>query len=183
MKQLIIIAFITIALTSCIGAGSISNIKQRNKGYFPRITGIDLMGKERTIPDSLEGKYNILAVVFKREQQKYVDSWILAMPDIIGKNKQVKFYEIPLIYQINAPYRFWINNGMRQGVQGDEARNRTITVYTQRENFLNLMNMKTDNIYLLIIDKKGKILWQTVGVATPNTIRQLKAFLKYDLSK
>lgn len=174
MKKLFIAALLSLSLSSCIGAGRVSDIKTSNNGYFPNIIGIDLMGRERQLTSSLEGEYNLLAVAFKREQQENVDTWIKAMPDIIGKNKQVNFYEIPLIYEINAPYRFWVNNGMRQGVKGDEARNRTITVYTDREKFLKLMNMKTDNIYLLLIDKKGRIISKLEGDATKENINKIK---------
>ena len=182
MKKLFIAALISFSLSSCIGAGNISDIEMNKQGYFPNLTGIDLMGKERPIPSSLEGKYNLLAVAFKREQQANVDTWIKAAPDIIGKNSQVKFYEIPLIYEINTPYRFWINNGMRQGVKGSEARDRTITVYTDREKFLNLMNMKTNNIYLLLIDKKGKIITKIEGDATKNNVKKIKSYIKEKIS-
>lgn len=172
-----LILLLILFLTTCIGSGKVSDVVSSGEGYFPLVTGIDLMGKGRKIPDSLKGKYHILAVAFKREQQEDVNSWINVMPNIIDSHADIAFYEIPLIYPIKAPYRFWINNGMRRGVPGDEARDRTITVYTDRSKFLSLMRMDIEHIYLVLIDHKGKILWQTSGVATDHTIDELKKVL------
>lgn len=174
MKKNLITIFVITFLTSCIGAGNISGIKNKGKDYFPSMTGIDLVGQQRVIPESFEWKYNIVAVAFKREQQTDVNSWISVADEIIIENNNVGFYEIPLIYEINAPYRFWVNNGMRSGIPDPKARLRTITVYTDRDKFLNLMDMNSDNIYILLIDKSGKIIWNTKGIANAIKIKELR---------
>lgn len=177
MKQVLITTFTAFFLTACIGSGNISDVKSNGNGYFPSMVGIDLIGENRSIPESFEGKYNIVAVAFEREHQTDVNSWIDIADEIIAKNQNISFYEIPLIYEINTPYRFWINNGMRSGIPDLKARLRTITVYTDREKFLELMNMKSDRIYLLLIDNKGKIIWQAEGAATKDKIKELKEAL------
>ena len=178
MKQFIIFIFLITLLTSCIGSGDISEVKGSGIGYFPHLTGIDLMGEKREIPTSFQEKYNIIAVAFKRKQQEDVNSWINIIDTIITENDNIGFYEIPLIYEVNKPYRFWINNGMRSGIPDLKARLRTITVYTNRDKFLSLMNMKTDRIYTLLINRKGKILWQSEGVLDHNKEQSLINYIK-----
>lgn len=174
MKSSLIIAFTAFFLTSCIGAGDISDIKNNGESHFPSMVGIDLMGEDKKIPESFKGKYNIVAVAFKHEHQADVNSWITVADNMLAKNSNIKFYEIPLIYEINAPYRFWVNNGMRSGIPDLKARLRTITVYTDREEFLDIMNMKTDDIYILLLDNKGKIIWQTKGPSDTRKIKELE---------
>ncbi len=147
------------------------------KGHFPHLTGIDLLGNERQIPQSFKGKLNIVAVAFQREQQEMVNTWIPIADKIIEERKDVRFYEVPLIYELGGLYRGWINNGMRMGIPDPVARERTITVYTKRDTFLKKMNMKTSTIYVLITDESGKILWRTSGEATADNVKKLKAAL------
>jgi len=178
MKKILITAITTIFLTGCMGAGDISDVTGNGKGYFPSMVGIDLTGEQRKIPESFENEYNIVAVAFEREHQTDVNSWIKIADEIIEKNENIGFYEIPLIYEVNAPYRFWINNGMRSAIPDLKARLRTITVYTDREEFLNMMDMNPNNIYLMVINKDGKILWQTSGAADSSKINELEGVVK-----
>jgi hypothetical protein len=67
---------------------------------------------------------------------------------------------------------------MRLGIQDKIARERTITVYTNRDKFFEIMNMKGDKIYTLLLDKDGKILWRAEGLANQKNIESLQKILK-----
>lgn len=176
MKKIINILLV-VFLTSCaIGAGENSQISEVKRGYFPQLIGIDLEGQKRQLPQSFNNKINIVVVAFKREQQKNVNGWIKVADEIILNRSDVNFYELPLIYELNPISRSFINNGMRRGVLGEKARKRTITVYTNRQKFFEMMNMKEENIYLLVLDKEGKILHRIEGDATNEAISQLKSY-------
>lgn len=164
-----------IFLTSCaIGSGENSAMVVGQKGYFPQLVGIDLEGEKRQLPQSFDNKINIVAVAFKREQQENVNGWIKVADEITAKRSDVNFYELPLIYELNPVSRSFINNGMRRGVVGEKARKRTITVYTDRQKFFEVMKMKEEKIYLLVIDRKGKILQRIEGDATKKNVKELK---------
>jgi hypothetical protein len=168
-----------IFLASCaIGSGENSAMIVGEKGYFPQLVGIDLEGERRELPKSFDNKINIVAVAFKREQQENVNGWIKVADEIIAKRSDVNFYELPLIYELNPVSRSFINNGMRRGVLGEKARKRTITVYTNREQFFEEMQMKEEKIYLLVIDQEGEILHRIEGDATSENVNSLKKKLK-----
>lgn len=166
-------------LTACIGAGTNSPVQERGKEQFPQMVGIDLLGQERALPESFKGKYQIVTVAFEREQQDLVNTWIPFAEELEENFDGLRFYEVPLIYELNAPYRFWVNNGMRAGIPNDKARERTITIYTDRDKFLNITGMKTEDIYTLLLDDQGKILWQQKGPMTDIT----KAYLLIEVKK
>ena len=169
---------LVISLTGCIGAGKISPVSPPAKeGYFPTLTGIDLFGEQRIVPDDFKGNLHLVAVAFEREHQDPVNTWIPVAKELSAQNPGLTFYEIPLIYKINAAYRTWVNNGMRSGIPSDEGRERTITVYTDREKFLDITGMKADRIYLLLMTHEGKILWQTEGAYGESKLTSLKAAL------
>lgn len=163
-----------LTLQSClIGAGENSKIEVNKNNFFPKIIGIDLNGNKQELPQAFEGKLNIVVVAFKREQQSEVDTWIKGAGDILSKNPEVRLYEVPLIYELNSFKRAWVNNGMRFGIQDEQARKRTITVYTNRDEFFTLMKMREEEIYTLLLDDAGKILWQASGVANEDSIKLL----------
>ena len=122
MKKIFAVLVI-FALTSCIGAGVNSKIEQSQKGFFPQLIGIDLEGNKRQIPQAFDNKINLVAVAFKREQQQNVDGWIKVADEIMAKNEEVSFYELPVIYELGAVSRSFINNGMRRGVPDAKAKN------------------------------------------------------------
>lgn len=168
-----------IALQACtIGAGENSKIEANKNNYFPKITGIDLDGEKQELPAVFNNKFNLVIVAFKREQQSEVDSWIKAIEPVLKENKNLNFYEIPLIYEVSTLKRMWVNNAMRLGIPSNEARKRTITVYTNREQFFKITEMQEDKIYALLINRDGKILWKREGVADLQKIQSLEKMIK-----
>lgn len=177
MKKFYLLALLATLQSCLIGAGENSKIEANKNSYFPKIVGIDLDGKKQELPAVFKNKLNLVIVAFKREQQLEVDTWIKAVEPMLKENKNLSFYEIPLIYELSAFNRMWVNNGMRFGISDKIARKRTITVYTNREEFFKITGMKKDEIYSLLIDDSGKILWRREGVASDNKINDLKKFV------
>ncbi len=161
-----------------IGAGENSKVEAGKDNYFPKITGIDLEGKKQELPAVFKNKLNLVIVAFKREQQSEVDTWIKAVEPILKENPHLSFYEIPLIYELSAFKRMWVNNGMRFGIPDQIARKRTITVYTNRQEFFEITQMKEEKIYALLVDSNGKILWRRQGVADDKKISDLKKIMR-----
>lgn len=166
------------SLTSCmIGSGENSSI-QANADKFPLLSGINLDGIKHDLPKDFAGELNLVAIGFEREHQEAINTWIKIADEIIQNNPKIKFYEVPLIYELGGFSRAWVNNGMRLGIQDKIARKRTITVYTNRDKFFEIMNMKGDKIYVLLLDKDGKILWRCEGLAHQKNIESLQKILK-----
>ena len=176
MKNIVIVLLIGCALvmTGCISPGENSSLKITDKTHFPEVVGIDLHGEEQTLPDSFAGSLNIVTVAFKRDHQSAVNTWIPVADEIAQTDSGIQFYEIPLIYKMNPAARFWVNNGMRAGIEDPIARARTITVYTDRDKFTEMMQMDIKTIDTLLLNDQGTILWRTPGEATKESIRALK---------
>lgn len=177
MKKIISLILL-LTISSCmIGAGENSKVEAGKNNYFPKITGIDLEGKKQELPAVFKNKLNLVIVAFKREQQAEVDTWIKAAEPILKENPNLSFYEIPLIYELSAFKRMWVNNGMRFGIPDELARKRTITVYTNRTEFFEITQMKEEKIYALLLDSNGKILWRKDGVADDEKLLSLKKII------
>jgi hypothetical protein len=162
--KFIYVILLTFTLTACIGSGQNSPSAVSEAKQFPIMTGIDLLGDDRAVPDSFQGTYNIVTVAFQREQQEQVNTWIEYATPLIKDNDTIRYYELPIIYEMSAMKRFWVNNGMRAGIPDADARERTITVYTERDTLINKMNWDKDKITTYILDNNGNILWRKDGV-------------------
>lgn len=178
MRVLILMGAVMIMLSGCIlDSGSNTKVAENGDNNFPTMTGMDLLGEDRVIPAEFDGDYNLVVLAFEREQQKDVNSWIEEADRLKAEHPDLKFYEIPVIYEMSALGRLWVNNGMQSGIPSEEDRARTITVYTDREDFMEIMEMDIESIYPLLLSGEGKILWRGKGPVDPVQLEEMKAFL------
>ena len=93
------------------------------------------------------------------------------------ENPNLSFYEIQLICKLSVFKRMLLNNGMRFGITDEVARKRTIRVYTNCQEFFKITQMKEEQIYALLIDDNGKIIWRVEGIADDKKISDLKKIM------
>jgi hypothetical protein len=134
---------------------------------FPEISGSNLLRQKITLPDDLQGELNILLVAFHRWHQDLVDTWVPAVDQLEGSYSGVRFYEIPVIQNMNFVYRTFINEGMRAGIPNQATRQKTITLYLNKEEFRRAVDIPDEStIWVLVVDRQGNILWRTEGAYT-----------------
>ena len=103
---------------------------------------------------------------------------IALLPALVKAHPKLAYYEIPVISRSNSLLRWIIDNGMRGGIPDKEQRARTITLYLDKKPFLKTLEISSeDRIYILVVNKNGKVLWRTEGVASQEKLESLEAFL------
>ena len=180
MKKSYLTCFICLCLTACIGAGSSSSIRDKGVDMWPEITGVNLNGQTVSLPKDLQNQYSILAVGFERYHQQHIDEWHSWLKQTT--NEKIKFYEVPIIYNMNIIKRFWLNNVMRYYIKDETIRGQTITVYTDREQLAEMMKLDLHDVYIFVINSEGKILWQEKGSLDETKEKKLGCFLRGILS-
>jgi hypothetical protein len=169
-----------LAAAGCIPAGPNSEVgSSGTPGFaFPDVVGINLHGEEIALPAGFAGRLNLIAVAFEQSQQPDVDTWIAAAEGLLPQHDGLRFYEVPTIYQANPVLRAWVNNGMRAGIRDSQARTRTITVYVDRQRFIDALAIPDmDDIDMFLIDRAGKILWHARGALEAETLASLERVL------
>ena len=82
---------------------------------------------------------------------------------------------------MNGLVRFFINNGMKGGIPDKQQRERTITLYIDKEPFKKALGIVSEStIYAFLIDKSGKVLWRQEGLFTEAKGKSLEAALAAD---
>lgn len=145
---------------------------------FPMVQGSNLSGNEFRLPGDFEGEYNLVLIPYLREQQANVDTWGECLKRLAVQYPGLRYYELPTLPKYNRVQQFFIDNGMRGGIPDPAVRARTITLYIDVEAFNSALNLPTINdIYVLLLNRSGEVLWRSNGDYTPEKGDALAAVL------
>jgi len=153
---------------------------------FPQVAGSNLLRKKVTLPNDLQGELSILFIAFQQWHQAWVDSWVPLARQLEQSFPGVQFYELPVIYKMNFFSQTFLNEGMRAGIPNPTTRQKTITLYIDKEEFRQALDIPhEDTIWVLVLDRQGNVLWRTEGAysqekgdALLNTIHDHSAVTK-----
>jgi len=156
-----------------------SRLQVADDETFPVVSGFNLNRQELVFPRDFEGKLNLVIVPFQQPQQAVVNTWIPFAQELELKVPGFMYYELPTIYEMPSFSRTFINEGMRAGIPDQTARERTITLYLDKEAFKSGLGISSeDEISLFLVDGDGKIYWRSSGGYTEAKAGELQAVLE-----
>jgi hypothetical protein len=131
---------------------------------FPAVTGSNLQRRKLELPGELEGDLNLVLIAFQQWQQSQVDTWMPFARQLEKDHPGFRTYELPTIQQLNPLARTFINEGMRAGIPDPTTRERTITLYLDKNAFRKALQLSSEeNIYALLLNREGQVLWRAEG--------------------
>jgi hypothetical protein len=131
---------------------------------FPTVNGSNLQRAKLTLPQDFAGKYNLLFIAFQQWQQEEVNSWIPLAESSEAQFPGLVYYELPTIRALSAFSKFFINEGMRAGIPNPKSRERTITLYLEKDDFRAALDLgDEEHIFALLINRQGEELWRARG--------------------
>jgi hypothetical protein len=136
----------------------------RQEVHFPTVSGFNLNREEFIFPQDLAGELNILFVPFLQRQQSIVNTWIPFAQETEAVYPSVIYYELPTIDEMPSLSRMFVNEGMRAGIPDETARERTVTLYIDTSEFMEVTDIPgKDEVHILLVNRSGDILWRTTG--------------------
>ncbi len=145
---------------------------------FPQIETRNLEGRKFHLPADFEGDLNIVILAFQRWQQDIIDVWVPHLDALAERYPGLRIYELPTLANRYRMVQRFIDGGMAAGIASREARERTLTIYTDKRRFLAPLGVTDEStITLLLVDRQGRILWQGAGAYNPNLLASLEAAL------
>jgi hypothetical protein len=134
---------------------------------LPTLTAYNLDKAKVNLPTDLEGKVNLLLISFEPEQSKDIDTWMPAAQAIQHMNFLFNYYKMPVSSQENFIYRWWDTSSLRSVETDPLAWHWIIPLYTNKDTFRRALNIPNEKeIVLVLVDKKGQVLWKTSGRMT-----------------
>jgi len=132
---------------------------------FPQVEGANLERRPFVLPRDIERELAIVLVAFQREQQAAVDTWLPVARAIAERNPRVCVYELPVIRRMNWLSRFMLDSAMRRGIPDLYARQHTITLYLDKQEFRSAVGIESeDQIEVMLVDRTGRVLWRRAGL-------------------
>ena len=139
-------------------------------GRFSSVSGMNLNGTRFDLPRDFKGALNLVVVAFQREQQRDVDGWMPFLQTLAKNRNDVRIYELPTLGRRYRLIRPFIDGGMRSGIPDTTVRAATITLYIEKELFRRALQLPDeDRIYVLAVDREGRIHARADGLFTPES--------------
>jgi hypothetical protein len=134
--------------------------------HLPATHGTTLAGSEVTFPDALKHKVEIIVVGFSHSSQGQVANWGRLVATDYGKSSDVNYFELAMLAGAPKMLRGMIIKRMGSSVPFDE-RDHFIPVLEGEPAWRAVAHYnKPDEAYVLLVDTKGAVLWQTEGEPT-----------------
>lgn len=147
--------------------------------YFPRVSGANLERRTFKLPDDFAGDLNVVLVAYERWQQALIDSWTPELGPLAAAHAGLRIYETPVIQFAMRFMRAWLDAGMRSGIPDPAVRATTITLYTNISAFNRALGLPdTSTAYVLLVDRRGQVLWRGQGQCDPQQLAGLRAALQ-----
>lgn len=154
--------FFVLGLAGLIGAAPAA----AETAMFPPLAA-DTLSRERvSLPGGLAGRYNLVVVAYRRQQQADVDTWMPTLNALEQADPRLRWYELPTIGRFTGVFvSWWLDDAMRSGIPDLRQRARTITLYVDKDWFRGRLGLPQteDAIHLLLLDKAGRVLWRHAG--------------------
>lgn len=128
---------------------------------FPQVNGTSLDGRIFHLPGDLDGVLNLLLIAFQPNQQRDLNSWMPYAEALCQQFPDLHYYEIPAMWTFSPARQESIMAGMRMGLPDPAAHARTITIFTDLDQFNHALELFDQSlIYILLIDRSGAVLWR-----------------------
>ncbi len=148
---------------------------------FPVIEARDLEGRRYTLPDDLPAGRRLVVVPFQQWQQVLVEGWKLAAEDLLPAHPDLSVWEVPSLSRGYAPFRGYIDGGMRAGIPDVFVRQHTLTAYTDLGALTKALEVTSrDTVWVYLIDGEGRVLWRESGQVDDAKAAALAAALEDD---
>ena len=142
---------------------------------FPTIIGKNLNKQVTAIPDDFSEQPLIVIAAFQRWHQNLVDQSMENL-DKMNMNETHTIIEVPVIKKSSMLQRMRLDGLMRAAISDVGVRQRTITVYLDKQAFRDSLNIANeDTMYWFLVDHATKsILLRGSGIMTSEDISQIK---------
>ena len=144
---------------------------------FPTIQGRHLNKVNNSVPEDFVDKDLIVIVAFQQWHQPLVDESISLLENN-GFGDTHNIIEVPTVQKSSKLFEVYLDGIMRAGIRDDRIRDRTITAYVDLDQFLNNLDIPSnETIYWFLIEKDTKnILTRGYGIIAEEDLNLINSF-------
>lgn len=131
---------------------------------LPVVNGSNLNRQKLVFPKDFVGDVNLVFIAFQQWHQDLINEWVPLAEQMEKTIPGFHYYEFPVVYQMGWMGRTFLNEGMRAGIPNPATRARTITLYLEKSDFREALEIPDEStIWAYLFDKEGRVLWRISG--------------------
>ena len=129
---------------------------------FPRLAEENLDGQQVVLPDAASGKVAVFVMGFSKTP---TEEWAKRVQSDFGKASGFALYQMPVLEAVPKMIRGMVISGIKKGVPENERAN-FVPVLHNEDALKKLVGFKgDDDAYIVVLDRTGKISYQTHGAS------------------
>ena len=142
---------------------------------FPRLREENLNGQQVLLPDAASGKVAVLVMGFSKASKAPTEAWAKRIDSDFGKTSGFVLYQMPILEAVPSMFRGMIISSIRKGVSENE-RATFVAVVHNEDGLKKLVGFKgEDDAYIVVLDRYGKVVFQTHGTSIDPEYAPMKA--------
>jgi len=140
---------------------------------LPKIEGESLAGRHVALPDAVSGKVAVLVLGFSKASKTPTSAWGQRIEMDFAKTPALVLYQLPVLEDMPGFIRGMVISNIKNGVP-DERRDYFVPVVKGESELKKLVNYKEpDDAYLILLNRKGEIVYQMHGALTEPSYAEL----------
>src|SRR6516165_7534672 len=145
---------------------------------FPRLQEENLNGQQVVLPDAASGKVAVLVMGFSKDSKIATEAWAKRIDSDFGKTPGVALYQMPILEAVPKMFRGMVISGIKKGVPESQRAN-FVPVLHNEDELKKLVGFSAeDDAYIVVLDRSGKIVYQTHATSVDPGYAELKAKLQ-----
>ena len=144
---------LVILVTLAIVFGLIWNQDSKLKNMeneFPTLVGNNLNREQITIPNDINDKPLLIILAFEQYHQRTVDEIIYQVEEVVDSSS-LNIIETPILAGASKLFQSYLDGIMRGGIKDYDIRARTITIYGEKDEILDILGIEDKNVYWYLI--------------------------------
>ena len=143
---------------------------------FPEVSGENLQGRAFVFPRDFQSNRVLVLFAYEREQADALSSWVKGLELL---DSHIEWYETPIISKPLQLGSWFIDGGMRKGIQEVRVQERVITIYTNREKFASAVGVpfEMQGAYAMVLRRDGSVVGYAEGAFTSNGAKRISQWL------
>ena len=158
---------------------SISAVGQNTADVpMPKVEGESLAGHHIALPDDAANKVAVLIFGFSKASKVPTAAWAKKVSADFASQPAFALYQLPVLEDVPRLVRGMVISSIRKGV-AEDTRDHFVPILNGEAELKKLVSYKEqDDAYLVVLNRKGRIVAQIHGAVTDAAYGPLKAQLE-----
>lgn len=143
-----------------------ASVAAQDANHLPVAHGTTLTGTQVTLPDAFQARLNVVVIGFSHASHEQIGNWGRLIAADYGKSTDINYFELAMLARVPKLMRGMIVKSLGSSVPFDERAHFIPVMEPDQPWRVAAHYDKSDDAYILLVDGRGAVLWQTEGEAS-----------------